>query len=154
MRQFQNYAKQLHLIHRTVTISLIFKHSSILPFKLHSTKQKGVPFCLCYHPSVPLTLCSLFLTCFSMVIFPGRTYPQEGRPTALSLLKVDFFSKLVPHNIILKYKYTFYLQIDLGATPSLSLDGYLGKKIQTFFQNIYVYLSLQKYNPYCYNEIL
>jgi len=59
--------------------------------------------------SIHLTLCYLLLTCFTMLIFPGRIYPEEGRLTALSLplQKADFCSKLLSHNIVLKYKYIF-----------------------------------------------
>lgn len=59
--------------------------------------------------SIQLTLCSLLLTSFTVLIFPGRIYPKEEKLTTLplSLLKADFCSKLLSYNIVLKYKYVF-----------------------------------------------
>lgn len=94
-----NYAKQLHLICRTLTISLIIKHLSILPFKLHPTKER-VPFCLC------ITLVSLlhYPLCSSPVFLWSssqgeRTHRKENQQLHHHLCWRQIFSanfQLIP----------------------------------------------------------
>lgn len=125
-----NYAKLLYLLCRTLKINLIFKHLPILPFKLHPTKQRGGPFYLCiilvFFLHYALSSSSVFLWSSSQ----GEcTHRKEDQQLHHHLCwGWIFFSKLVSHNIVFKYKYNFHLQFDLGATPSLSSDGYLGEK--------------------------
>lgn len=105
--------------------------------------------------SIQLTLCSLLLTSFTVLIFPGRIYPKEEKLTTLplSLLKADFCSKLLSYNIVLKYKYvftTYYLTQGL-LLHFLQMDTWEKKK--AFFQNCHVFcFPLQNYSPYCYNK--